>query len=312
MTLDDAIEQACRDVGIHPPKKTAFGKWLNTDTWAGKKGKGDGRVIVQEHFVTAWNWQTGEKSTVGLRDGLSAREQRAVAQSVARSKAKAEKDAARAAGMAEALIAAAILSTHPYLAAKGFRDEQAMTVSAERVRKVVGGYIVPAGAASAVMIPARRAGKVTSAQLIWENGTKKFLFGGEMGGASHRIARGSDTWLCEGFATGLSLRTVLKSLRLSATILCCFSASNIVVVARSLRGRCFIAADNDPPPKHKPEQFNELGAGEFYAAKTGKPFLMPRIVGDDINDMHMRDGVFAVQRLVTSFLGTAHGEKIQA
>ncbi|MHA6686358.1 toprim domain-containing protein [Mesorhizobium sp. A556] len=298
MNVDQAIVQACGDVGIYPPKNTGFGKWLNTDTLAGKSGKGDGRVIVQEHFVTAWNWQTGEKSTVSLRDGLSAKEQRAVAQSVAWSKVKAEKDAARAVGMAQALIGAATLAQHPYLAAKGFRDEQVMVVKAATVREVVGDYIVPAGASSAILIPARRAGKVTSAQLIWEDGTKKFLFGGEIGGAGHRIASGACTWLCEGYATGLSLRAALKGLGMQSTILCCFSASNIVAVARQVRGRSFVAADNDKPL----EQFGGLGTGEHYARLTDLSYSMPPAVGTDFNDMHQHDGIFAVQRVLTAVM----------
>lgn len=298
MNLDQAIEQACHDVGIYPPKKTAFGKWLNTDTLAGKKGKGDGRVIVQEHFVTAWNWQTSEKSTVSLRDGLSTREQRAVAQSVALSKVKAEKDAARAAGMAQALIAAATLSTHPYLVAKGFPDEQTMVVTAATVREVVGDYIVPAGARRAILIPARRAGKVTSAQLIWEDGTKKFLFGGEIGGSSHRIASGACTWLCEGYATSLSLRAALKGLGMQSTILCCFSASNIVAVARQVRGRSFVAADNDKPL----QQFSGIGTGEHFARQTDLPYGMPPDVGTDFNDMHQQASIFAVQRVLTAVM----------
>jgi putative DNA primase/helicase len=300
MTLDQAIEQACRDVGIYPPKKTAFGKWINTDTLAGKKGKGDGRVIIQEHFVTAWNWQTGEKSTVSLRDGLSAKEQRAVAQSVAWSKAKAEKDAARAAGIAISLIASATVATHPYLVAKGFRDEQALVVSASTVREAVGAYIVPPGARQAILIPARRAGKVTSAQLIWEDRTKKFLFGGEMGGASHRIASGVFTWLCEGYATALSIRAALDGLKMRCTVLCCFSASNIVAVARQAQGKAFIAADNDPIPKLDP--FNGLGTGEHFARQTGLSYGMPANVGEDFNDMHQREGIFAVQRVLTSVM----------
>lgn len=298
MNLHQAIEQACREVGIYPPKMAAFGRWVKTDTLAGKNGKGDGRLIVQEHFVTAWNWQTGLKSTVSLRDGLSAKEQRSVSQSVARSKAKAEKDAARAAAMAEALITASVLSTHPYLAAKGFRDERAMVVRAENVRDVVGDYIVPAGARSAVLIPARHAGKITSAQLIWEDGTKKFLFGGEIGGASHRIATGAYTWLCEGYATGLSLRAALKGLGMQSTILCCFSASNIVAVARQVRGRAFLAADNDKPL----DQFGGIGAGEYYAKQTGLPFAMPPVVKMDFNDMHQAESIFAVQRVLTSVM----------
>lgn len=298
MTLDQAIEQACHDVGISPPRETTFGEWINTDTLAGKSGKGDGRVIVREHFVTAWNWQTGEKSTVSLRDGLSVKEQRAIAQSVARSKVKAEKDASRASGMANALIAAATLSTHPYLAAKGFRDERAMVVSASIVRETVGNYIVPAGGRNAVLIPARRGGTVTSAQLIWEDGTKKFLFGGEMGGASHRIATGVYTWLCEGYATGLTVRTALKGLNVRATVLCCFSASNIAAVAMKVRGKAFVAADNDKPL----EQFGWIGTGEHYARQTDLPYGMPPDVGTDFNDMHQRVGIFAVQRVLTAVM----------
>jgi len=298
LTLTEAIEQACADVGIYPPTKTAFGKWINTDTLAGKKGKGDGRVIVKEQFVTAWNWQTGEKSTVGLRDGLSVKEQRAVAQSMAKSKAKAEKDKARAVGMANALIAAAALSTHPYLAAKGFRDEQAMIVPANTVREIVGDYIIPPGARNAVLIPARRGNVITSAQLIWEDGTKKFLFGGEIGGAAHRIATGVYTWLCEGFATGLTVRSALKGLNVRATVLCCFSASNIAAVASKVRGKAFVAADNDKPL----EQFKWIGAGEHYAQLTNMPYGMPPEVGTDFNDMHQRAGIFAVQRVLTSIM----------
>lgn len=298
MTLDEAVLQACGDVGIFPPKRAEFGRWLNTDTLAGKKGKGDGRVKIQEHFVTAWNWQTGEKSTVSLRDGLSAKEQRTIAQSVAKSKAKAEKDAQRAAGMATALMKAASLSSHQYLIAKGFRDEQAMTVSARIVREIVGDYIVPAGAGQAIVIPARRNTTMTSAQLIWEDGSKKFLFGGETGGTCHRIASGVFTWLCEGYATGLSVRAALKGLNIRATVLCCFSASNVAAVARGIQGRAFIAADNDKPLK----QFDWLGTGEFYARQADLPYGMPAVVGTDFNDMHQQESIFAVQRVLTSVM----------
>jgi putative DNA primase/helicase len=298
MTINQAIEQACHDVGIYPPKTTAFGKWLNTDTLAGKSGKGDGRVIVQEHYVTAWNWQTGEKATVSLRDGMSAKEQRVVSQSVASSKAKGEKDAARAAGIAQALISSTTLSMHPYLAAKGFRDDQTMVIAASTVRDIVGDYIVPVGSRSAILIPARRGGKITSAQLIWEDGTKKFLFGGEIGGTSHRIATGAYTWLCEGYATGLSIRSALRGLGVQATVLVCFSASNIAAVARQVQGRAFVAADNDKPL----EQFCGIGTGEHYAKQTGLPYAMPPVVQMDFNDMHQDESIFAVQRVLTSVM----------
>jgi putative DNA primase/helicase len=154
-------------------------------------------------------------------------------------------------------------------------------------------------------VPARIDAHVVSAQLIWGDGTKKFLYGGEMGGASHRIASGADTWLCEGYATGLSLRAALWGLNRHDTILLCFSAANIAKVAPAVRGRCFIAADNDAPPKANPDQFGGLGTGEFYARKSGRPYLMPPEQGQDVNDLHTAAGIFAVQRLISNLLREA-------
>lgn len=307
MTVDEAIEKACAEVGILPPRRVAFGKWLNTDTLGGKKGKGDGRLIVNEHYVTAWNWQTGEKSTVALRDGISAKEQRAIARDVSRAKEKAAQDAARAALQTGMLIAQARITTHPYLAAKGFRDELVPVIPAQSVRQIAGttnrrGEFIPAdylvAGLTAIIVPARRGGAVSSLQLIWEDGTKKFLFGGEISGASHRISTGAYTWLCEGFATGLSLRAALRGLKIQATVLCCFSASNILAVARQVKGRAFVAADNDKPLP----QFGGLGTGEHYAKQTGLPFAMPPVVKTDFNDMHQAESIFAVQRVLTSVM----------
>jgi putative DNA primase/helicase len=190
------------------------------------------------------------------------------------------------------------MQKHEYLASKGFPDETVLVVEAEVVAKIAGKYLVPEGGKSAIIMPARIGPEIRSVQLIWESGAKKFLAHGETGGASHRIATGRDSWLCEGLATGLSLRAVLKSLRHSATILCCFSASNIEKIAAHAQGRVYIAADNDKPI----EQFNWLGTGEFYARRSGISYFMPPTQGDDLNDMHQRDGVFAVQRLVCDFL----------
>nr|WP_236042282.1 toprim domain-containing protein [Nitratireductor aquimarinus] len=150
-------------------------------------------------------------------------------------------------------------------------------------------------------MPARFGSRVTSVQLIWEDGTKKFLAGGEIGGSCDRIGKGADTWLCEGLATGLSLRAALKGLRRADTILCCFSASNVAQVARSVKDRTFIAADHDNPV----EQFGWKGTGEYYAEAAGKPYFMPPDEGTDINDFHMEKGIFALQKLVATFLRRA-------
>ncbi|TGT36201.1 toprim domain-containing protein [Mesorhizobium sp. M8A.F.Ca.ET.165.01.1.1] len=306
MSIDDAIDKACSSVGINPPKRREYGKWLQTDTLSGKNGKGDGRLIINETHVTAHNWQTGENVTVGIGGDVEKRDRQKIAKQIEFSKRKQEADARRAAQIADALVGAARVGCHPYLAAKGFRDEKAMVVSVADVRRIGGDYLVPEpGCVSAIVIPARIGGKVTSSQLIWENGVKKFLFGGTTAGASHRLCAGVDTWLCEGFATALTVRTALHGIKIKPTVLVCFSASNIAAIADRLENRVFIAAENDKPLP----QFNGLGASEFYARKTSLPYAMPPEVGTDFNDLHQQKSIFAVQRALTALMANATRQK---
>jgi putative DNA primase/helicase len=305
MTLEEAITQACVSVGIVPPRgHIAMRKWVKADTHA-KNGKGDGRIICDDDRVTCVNWQTGDKATVWLKEERTVEDKRRYAQQRADDWQAERARADRAAGTATRIIAAAQPGPHPYLARKGFASEQPLVVADEVVARIGGDYLVPACGGAAIVVPARIGLRVTSVQLIWTDGTKKFLYGGDMGGATHRVASGLDTWLCEGFATALSLRAALKGLSRRDTILVCFSASNIARVGESIRGRRWIAADHDAPPKAKPEQFNGLGAGEFYARKAGAPYLMPPVAGMDINDMHQADGIFVVQKLISTMIREA-------
>lgn len=305
MTLDEAIHRACSEVGIKPPPgRLEHRRWINTDT-LGKHGKGDGRLIVDEDRVSSFNWQTGDKATVWLEDRKPI-ERRVALRRTAEDDKEARLRHARAADIAKQLLTVARQGTHPYLAAKGYANELALIVSTDDVRKIGGDYLVSgAGTAGAVLVPARIDHRLTSVQLIWENGSKKFLFGGEMGAASHRIAAGRDTWLCEGYATGLSLRTALKGLGRVDTVLVCFSAANIVKVAKTVRGRCYVAADHDAPPASNPDQFGGIGAGEHFARLSGRPYILPPDVKTDINDLHMRAGIFAVQRIIGELIRRA-------
>lgn len=302
MMLEEAVAQACKSVGVIPPTgRIAMHKWVKADT-DGKNGKGDGRVICDENRVTCVNWQTGDKTTVWLKEEPTVEDKRRYAQQRAKDRQDERARADRAARIAQRIMAASLPEQHPYLARKGFAGERPLVLGADAVAAIGGDYLVPENARSAVVVPARIGALVTSVQLIWTDGTKKFLYGGEMGGASHRVASGTDTWLCEGFATGLSLRAALKGLGRRDTILVCFSASNIVKVAAAIAGRRWIAADHDAPPKSKPDQFGGIGAGEFYALKAGAPYVMPPLEGMDINDMHQASGIFAVQKQIATVI----------
>ncbi|WP_275790503.1 toprim domain-containing protein [Pararhizobium gei] len=298
MTEEEAISKACADVGIIAPKGRAAGRWLKTDTLSGRNGKGDGRVMINDACVTGFNWQTGETVTVWLQDQKSPVVRRQMREQIAKHGAEQKKRADRAAKIAGALVAVAVQQTHSYLEGKGFPDEKVLVVGADAVAEIAGRYLVPDGGKSAIVVPARVGTDIRNAQLIWECGEKKFLYGGQMEGASHRISTGRDCWHCEGLSTGLSLRAAFQALRANVTILCCFSASNVEAVTRFPSGRPFIATDNDKPLP----QYDGMGAGEYFAKRSGVPFLMPPQIGDDFNDLHQREGVFVVQRLICDFL----------
>ncbi len=309
MNVDAAISAACESVGIVPPRcSTRFGHWMKTDTLdGGKSGKGDGRVIVNEQHVTAWNWRTGEKHTVGLKDEeYTPAERKEIARKIAQQEKRKKERAREAAAVAVAMLAKAKPAQHPYLISKGFQHERAPVIDAASVLSIAGEfsrYLLPEnGGERAIVVPARQPGnRITSLQLIWEDGSKKFLFGGEMENAAFRLASGNFIWLCEGYATGLSLRAALKALHRADGVVCCFSAYNVKVVANSLRVRRAIVTDNDKPMR----QFGGMGTGEWYTRQTNLPYLMPPQLGDDLNDVHMRDGIFAVQRLLSNFIREA-------
>lgn len=301
-SIDEAISEACASAGIGLPRGRDFGKWLKADTLSGRNGRGDGRVMINDMAVVAFNWQTGETVRVSLLDRIPVSRRREIREVVGDAEERRKEAEVMARVHAEAIVKSASMSAHAYLVNKGFPDEKVLTISRPMLLAIVGGdkssaYLVAGD--EAIVMPARAGSKVTSVQLIWEDGTKKFLFGGSVGGSAHRISTGNHTWFCEGFATGLSLRLALRAMGHASTILCCFSASNVARVANSvIKGQRFIAADNDKPIP----QYGGLGAGEYFACNTRLPFTMPPNVGDDFNDMHLRDGIFAVQRHLTHFI----------
>lgn len=179
----------------------------------------------------------------------------------------------RAAMQAQEVVQRCRFDHHPYLDRKGFKDEQGLVDYDGRL-----------------VIPMRAVGRyqrVNSVQWIASDGTKKFLPGGAAKGSALVIGTGPEQWLCEGYATALSLRAALASLYRQARIVVCFSAGNLAAVAGLLTGRRFVMADNDAS-----------GTGARYAAATGLPWAMPPNVGMDANDMHAALGVRALAELM--------------
>lgn len=294
-SLTDALRGACNTVGVEPPKRRLVpGQWVRTDT-KGRNGKDDAAVLIfdDERGGIVWNHQTGQSQRFTLngagehrRDPEAERRQR-------------QRDAERLVQQQEVeRICAAIVrgcetAKHPYLERKGFADQLGL-VCDDPTRHFPSGRFGEAlakalpGDGPFLVIPGRIGQKIVTVQFITADGAKKNILRGHMTGASHRIATGAQTWVCEGIATAMSVRAALRLLGVSATVLSAFSASNVEKVAAAIPG-ARIAADHDAPNEH----LEGKGAGEFYARRSSRPWTMPPTIGD-FNDLHQAEGLRAV------------------
>jgi putative DNA primase/helicase len=227
------------------------------------------------------NWETGETAI-----WHAAREARRTTslEPLPSLALRREQEAARAewaAGVARYKITKAKAEAHPYLARKGFPKALGLVYE------------------GLLLVPARIGNAVVSLQEIDAEGSKKNLPSGRMSGACFSIGSGRDEVLCEGYATGLSIKSALAALHLPARVTCCFSASNIATVAERRRN-AVVVADNDKPVA----QFDGMGTGEFYARRTGLPWAMPPVLGTDANDYHLAAGLAVLQCLLLDLLRT--------
>jgi putative DNA primase/helicase len=158
------------------------------------------------------------------------------------------------------------IATHPYLKAKGFEDEQ--------------GNIYVKDGVLLMLIPMRVGAHLVGVQIIEPEGRKKFLFGQRTSNAEFVWDNKGSHILCEGYATGLSIRAAMKALKRRYTLHVCFSAGNMEKIAASLPGG-FVVADND---------FSQTGLNT--AKKIGWPYFMPPVVGQDFNDFATEVGLF--------------------
>lgn len=183
----------------------------------------------------------------------------------------------QAADLAAAVVKRCGNAQHPYLARKGFADHVGLVDTDGRL-------VVP-------MRDIRDYRRINSVQWINGAGTKLFLPGGAAKGSVLMLGAGAEYWLCEGYATGLSIRAALEKLHRQARVVVCFSAGNLTYVASQTQGRRYVIADND-----------KSGTGERSAAATGLPWAMPPHVGMDANDYHQQYGIKPLVDLVRGVL----------
>jgi len=229
-------------------------------TWDGERGwvmdwSQGGRV---QWYSESKPWTPEEKALWARKRVLAAKEQ--------------DRRYHEAAERAKTHLRAAELSTHGYLTRKGFPEERGL------VRDEV------------LMIPMRdvQEHRVVGYQAIRWTGSeweKRMLSGMRAKGAVLVMGNRAqpEKWLVEGYATGLSLRSALRSIGIPASVVVCFSAHNLAYVADQIGGQRYVFADNDLS-----------GTGEKVARETGLPYTMSDEAGWDANDLHLNKGLFAV------------------
>lgn len=240
--------------------------------WDGARGwvfAWDGEARVQWYDdPNAKPWTDEEKRAWAVKRRAAAEEQQ-----------RKHENAALHAAM---LIRSTVPGTHDYLIRKGLPK--------------VDGLVLPSGE---LLVPMRNlaTNQLQGAQIIrwlsderkWE---KKMVPGMRAKGAVLRLGpkTAAETILCEGYATGLSIEAAARQMRLNASVLVCFSDSNMVHVASLLtKGKRYVFADND-----------KSEAGERAARETGLPYCMSDIEGYDANDVHVRGGLMPVCALLMS------------
>lgn len=159
---------------------------------------------------------------------------------------------------------------HEYLCKKGFPEEK--------------GWVWK----NLMIVPMRINDSLVGLQVVTEGGEKRFLTGQQTKGATAVFDNKGVVILCEGYATALSIRRAMKSVRQRYKIVVCFSASNMVDIAKQ-NTECFVVADNDK-------------AGIDAAKAAGKTYWLSDVEGEDFNDYEIRNGALGAGESLLSVL----------
>ena len=264
----------CRAHGILIQAMPPLGLWRRYPTEDKPRHKNGAVKFMGDHgFVQ--NHATEVSVSVWKPDAPVKIDHRSLQEQIDRAARDTARRQAEAARKAAWILHQCQYAHHEYLRKKGFSDE-------------VGNVFVKDGE-KLLVIPMRLRGNVVGVQMIDETGTKKFLHGQRSAGAEFVIDNKGPHYLCEGYATALSLRAILKNWKRRYTIHVTFSAGNMLKVAATLPGG-YVIADHDLS-----------GTGERVAKEIGWPYWMWHKPGD-CNDACLEEGLFQVGKSILTAL----------
>lgn len=291
---------ALAEFDLHPPEIIADGQRHRFDAPDDKKGKKSAWYILYADGVPAGafgNWKTElSEKWCGKSDQVMSPVERAEYRARID---KAKQDAefirlqleAEAAAVCVKILAGARDATddNPYCVRKGIKPFGLREFKDKRT----------------LIVPIRdAAGKITSAQFIFEDGTKRLKSHGKVKGCYYSFGgKPVDTLLmCEGFATGASLYAAT-----GYPVAIAFSKGNLGPVARALRAkmpavRIIVCADND---RFNPDGNGGVVSATAAAGAVGGWLAVPVFQSDegqptDFNDLHTREGDQVVAAIIAA------------
>lgn len=183
--------------------------------WKGIKAGGKVSIASLFHEAKANGWTPSKPYTPPTPEQRAALDaERLAATEAAAEIERQQREAAKVKAVRLWNEARDVAADHPYLIAKAIKPE-----GAKQLRQML-------------VLPIKAGGDLVNLQLIGEDGSKRFLTGGQVKGASlvlGKLAGASEAILCEGWATGLSLRAAT-----GLPVIVAFNAGNLPVIAERL------------------------------------------------------------------------------
>lgn len=286
--IDFMSKNGCKPIRDSDVKAT--GRIVRFQIDGDKNGSRNGRCTLWDdgEFASGWfmNMREGRKYTwhSKAKRKFTDEERREWAKKMEADKREREKERkqaqAQAADKAQWIWSKAVKGGHGYL------ERKSISGASTRVYK------------GALLVPAYKAGKLTSLQFISADGEKRFLTGGEIEGAYGSLGKDvGEIYISEGYATAASIHEATGKASIWA-----FNAGNLEHVALAIRkkypdSRLIICADND-----------QFGANNVGLEKAKKAAMMvnglivwPDIPEDDadrrtdFNDLHVTEGLERVK-----------------
>lgn len=280
----------CLSHGVVAPEVILPEKWMRVKTQDHQRKRNgsvkmfaDGRVGLVMNWATMSSpavWKEGGERETKLPDFREINSRRLERARIT--------EKAKASALAYWNRCTPLRGPHPYLAGKDLG-----------VEGCAGLRLGPQGE---LVVPMMIAGKLSSVQRIWEDGSKKFWPDAPTKGATFTLWRKDSTVtiLCEGLATGLTLYSAVTQ----ASVVIAFSAHNMVTVAGWMKptGMVVIASDNDVDTQLKTGSNPGLEAAQKAAKLWGCGIAIPDCRGSDFQDqMHERIMAKMDDRMLSSF-----------